>query len=76
MYLHFFLPSALDGGEWHGNTQPGTHEVGYPVDPQSRCGRFGEDTNLCPAGVRTPDRPARSIFTLPIELAGSLCSLR
>jgi hypothetical protein len=54
------LISALDGGEWSASRPgrftpreiaPGTQ---WLCGPQSRSGRYEEDTNLAPAGNRTP----------------------
>ena len=57
VYLHWFLTSALDGGEWSTSRLrrftpgkgPGIHWVGGWVGPWST------------TGIRTPDRPIRSV---------------
>jgi hypothetical protein len=33
-----------------------------------RSGRFQEDKNLAPAGIRTPDRPVSSLVAIPAAL--------
>jgi hypothetical protein len=60
----------------HRNTQPGTHEIGYPVYPRTAVDVLEKLQVFAPAEVRTPDRPARSLVTISTELAGSLCCLR
>jgi hypothetical protein len=53
-------------------------EAGYPLKlrpgrSKSRCGRFGEDKNLFPAGFRTADRPARGLVNI-LGCPGSVAS--
>jgi hypothetical protein len=66
VYLHVFLTSARDGGEWSAlrpgrftprETAPGTHWIGRWVGP-----RTGLDAVPAPPGSRTPDHPARSSY--------------
>ena len=58
---HSFFISELD-------ERPVEQEV--RCRPQSRYGRFGEEKKtVAPPGNRAPDRPARSIVTIPTELS-------
>jgi hypothetical protein len=69
VWLHVFLTSALDGGEWSVSRPcrftPRETGPRYPLDrkqdgPQSRSGRSGACKILAPAGNRTPGRPNHS----------------
>ena len=63
-----FSPSGpgwrIGGGKWLTllpGKNPGTHSLNRRLgEPRRPSGRFREEKNSCPLGVRTPDRPARS----------------
>jgi hypothetical protein len=68
VYIHTFLTSVLDGGEWSAS-RPGRYtpgeSPGCPLDkrlggPQSRTGRRGVEKILDPTGTRTPTPPSSS----------------
>lgn len=77
--LQSLQTSALDGGKW---TASGSNRITplkglrYPLnrrfrEPHNMSGRFGErETHVLtlPTRIRTPDRPVRSIVTVPTAL--------
>jgi hypothetical protein len=69
VYLHAFLSSALDGGEWSAplpvrftpsERAPGNHWIGGWVGPRAGLDAVVRKKFPVPAGTRTPDHPARS----------------
>jgi hypothetical protein len=75
VWIHIFLTSALDGGEWSTSRPgrftpeeraPGTHRIGGWMD-LSRSGQFGEEKILDPTGTRNSDplvvQPVASRYT-------------
>jgi hypothetical protein len=73
LYFHVFLTSARNGSEWSaprlGRIAPGK-VTRYPLSrkvggPQSRCGCYEENKSLGPTGMLTPDRPGRSLVSMP-----------
>ena len=64
--LHRFLSSALKGDEWlslPGRFTP-RKETRYPLNT-GLCGTQSQAARFAPTGIRTPDRPARSIVATP-----------
>ena len=79
VYLHSFLTSALDSGEWLTSPPPGSYtpekEPRYPMNrrlggPSSQTGHF------VPIGTRTPDLPASSFVAILTKLIPSLATLQ
>ena len=52
------------------------HEIGGLVSPQSRSGRFRENTCVVSAGIRSPDRQFRRLVTIPTMLTSDVCAVR
>jgi hypothetical protein len=76
VYLHSFLTSALDGGEWStsrpAHITPG-NELRYPLNrisggPQGWSGCSGEETMTCPARIQTADRATSCMVAIPTAL--------
>jgi hypothetical protein len=72
--LHTFFTSAINEGKWSascpGRFVPGTHFIRLG-GPQSQSRRFGEEVSPTPIGIRTSDRPARSLLPHRLRYAGS-----
>jgi hypothetical protein len=77
VYNHFFLTSALTGGEWSASLPdrftPGKSPR-YPLDrslggPQSQSGQHGEEKILDPTGTRTPTSVVQPVLGLYTEYA-------
>jgi hypothetical protein len=77
MQLHSFLPSALDGSKWW-TSRPGRFTHGE--EPRFRLSRrldvwalqpvwtiWRREKSIAPAGMRTPDRPARSMVAITLR---------
>jgi hypothetical protein len=69
VYIHAFLTSALDGGEWSASRPgsftpreraPGTHWIGGWVGPEVGLDTVVKRKFPVPARTRAPDIPARS----------------
>jgi hypothetical protein len=78
-YLHGFLNSALDRGEWSascfgllalGERAPCTPWIGGCVTPQNRSGRGSEQRKSlhCPCRESNPCLPAHTLVTILTEL--------
>jgi len=79
VYLQSFLTMALgeESAELHassdllpGEKKPDTHWIGSWVGPRAGLDVFRKQKHLLPLnGIRTPDRLARSIASIPTTLA-------
>jgi hypothetical protein len=81
IYLHVFLTSALDGGEWSasrpGRFTPGGKSLRYPLErrldgPQSWSERYGDERNLLTLPGIKPwslAHPARSLVTTLADIS-------
>ena len=72
VHLHLFLTSALHGGVWL-TSNPGRftpahiqQEAGWATVAVLTFWRRGK--SLAPAGIPTPNRPVRSLVTVPTTL--------
>jgi hypothetical protein len=66
--LHSFLTFGLTGGEWSAS-RPGRVNLGKePLYPLAA--RAGLES-AHPSGIRTPDRPAHSLVSIPVGYASS-----
>ena len=76
--LHLFIISAVNGsGQLHGTADLHPKKPRCQLNkrqgaPHSQSGRFKKRNISWPAGIGTPDRPARSLVTTPTELTGLL----
>jgi hypothetical protein len=74
IYLQSFLTSALGTGERLNSCPCRLTQETEPRrlgGPQSRSGRFGEES-LAPAGIRTPNHSARNLITIPTMLSRNI----
>jgi hypothetical protein len=71
VWVHAFLISALDGGEWSASRfgrftltdrVPSIHWISDWCRPQGRSGCGGDKKNLCPCWESNPDYLARSDY--------------
>ena len=72
IHLHSFLTLALDGGEWSDarcGRFANRKEPGYPFNRRLYLVStlWRSEKSLIPAGIRTADRAARSLITIPTE---------
>jgi hypothetical protein len=87
VYLHAFLTSALDGGEWSAlcscrftprERAPGTHWIGGWAGPRAGLDAAVREKFPAPAGTRTPDHPAHSLalyrWAIPALSFGYTCT--
>jgi hypothetical protein len=86
VWIHIFLASALDGGEWSdsrpccftpGERTPGTHWIGGWVDPRAGLDNMEKSKFLPSPGLelRTLGRPARSKSLYRLRYPGSIVHL-